>query len=112
MQPFEILRDVKSGIGYMLRFPDSNYTVVLAQDTATQLVIPEEAQKGVAVFYPQNGGDFYVSAATFALPTGGSFSASAICFNLPGVWLNGETSLFFRAPAAMRLGVAFYSRAA
>lgn len=113
MEKFEILRDVTSAIAYLTKFAGATayYNAVLAADTATEVAIPSWALNGAAIFYPENGQDFYVGPATFTMPTGG-FTAGAIYLNLPGVWLNGETSLFFRAPAQMRMGVAFFSRAA
>jgi hypothetical protein len=115
MESFEILRDVKNGLSYLTKLvgADGNARVVLPADTQVSLTIPTAAIQGAVIFYPENGRDFYVSpSAIGALPANNTFTFDEIYFNLPGIWLTGQTTLYFRAEVEMRLNACFFTRAA
>lgn len=112
MEAFEILKDIKDSVAYMLKAPEDtdNFNVAMAADTNVALSVPAAAINGVAVFRVSQGLDFYVSPTEITLPVNTSFAADDNYLNPPGLWLNGQTTLNFRSESAVNINVQFYTR--
>lgn len=107
MVQLQIARDFNLVPLYAMPIGDANYTCSLLADTATSLVVPANAR--IAVFGYSTANDYWVGTSTFTIPTINTFSAQNIYLNPPPLVVAFGQTLWFRAPVACTISVAFYS---